>query len=171
MEKNNQSAPCSAPRNSYSTTECRARTRTRGSSRSCAVCMGAVQCTTGLWTGLCPQSITTYRIIFFLPSASPFALRLPPVLHPSAPSPHPPHHLMHPAWRHATATLLLGSRALFPKLRDTTQRSGTLCLQDARPRHSECLGDSEAARIRQSQFCIVNLPQGLATPEVGQEWE
>ena len=60
--------------------------------------------TTGLWTGLCPQSITTYHIIFFLPSASPFALRLPPVLHPSAPSPPPPHRLMHPAWRHATAT-------------------------------------------------------------------
>ena len=129
----------------------------------CAV--WAVQCTTGhsgptLDSRLCPQSITKYYTSSSshapichipsppLPPSSPYAPRL------AARDSHP-----------------LGSRALFPKLRDTIQRSGTLCLEDARPRHSECLGDSEAARIRQSQFRVVNLPQGLATPEVGQEWE
>ena len=133
-------------------------TRTR---RSSDLAVWAVQCTTG--SGLDFAHSRQPNIVYLLPpSASPSGF------HPSAP-PHPSSpYAPRPAARDSHP---LGSRALSPKLRDTTQRSGTLCLEDARPRHSECLGDSEAARIRQSQFRVVNLPQGLATPEVGQEWE
>ena len=133
-------------------------TRTR---RSSDLAVWAVQCTTG--SGLDFAHSRQPNIIYLLPpSASPSGF------HPSAP-PHPSSpHAPRPAARDSHP---LGSRALSPKLRDTTQSSGTLCLEDAGPRHSECLGDSEAARIRQSQFRVVNLPQGLATPEVSQERE